>query len=71
MLNSIKSWIAGIAASSIIAAFISGFFKGKRSEENKNLRAEKKANAKAKETQDRVVIDVDFLERVRRHFDKP
>lgn len=50
-------------------SYITAFFFGKAHERAKAIKAVKDRNDEAKAIQDRVAIDADYRERVRRHFD--
>lgn len=54
---------------SLLGAFFSGFMVGKLREKNKNLKDQIGANEQKNKTHNRVVIDADYRERIRRMFD--
>lgn len=51
--------------------YVAAFFSGKAYERAKKIKAQKDANTRANDVANRVAIDPDLRERVRRHFDNP
>ena len=70
-MNEILIWLlkAGLVGTVFVGSIVWAFLKGKDEKEKDQLKAEKKANAKAKSIQDRVVTDSSYRDRVRKHYD--
>jgi hypothetical protein len=61
----------GLVGLATVGAIVWAFSRGKDSQENAQLNAEKKANEKAKRAQDRVITDAAYRDRVRDKYRGP